>query len=212
MDADSRERVKLIFELKKTLREDHNARGGSRFSEDQFQKDLEDAYPRVGTSVLLSTARIYNNDLKKDPSKGRGFDHDKLESLINFIFIDHGHLDWPRTRQTIKNFAGGKYAHLIRVDKDERVPLSEEDRVRAGATPGQSESVQLLELHMLAVKENDEKMIDKIERLQYQIKEAKEEGASLRKDLKDLIDTLESKLEQLTPEQKKKLSALKTKL
>ena len=118
MDRESSEIVILLNEIKKPLRKDwgiQRAKGEreAAISFDKLQSKMHDKYPEILSESTFKTAYIYLRIIQ-DGGK-RAYSLKRLEAVLRFFYVDIATKSgWPNTTAFLKEFAKGKYFHIIK--------------------------------------------------------------------------------------------------
>jgi hypothetical protein len=172
--SQSEERLRFINEIMKAITFDHNQLNSvglekNRFFRGNFENRLEVAYPRVGTSELLSTAKKAVKALDANPAINKGMDEDKVEGLMYFVFKDHDASRWPTVLELVKNYAGGVFAHYA--DNVMTQEKKESEKIKGLLAGMPEDSVFLQDLRVYV-----EKTIEEHKRTQEEMEEHKKIG------------------------------------
>lgn len=123
------------------------------FSRSWFDDQLFKSRPEIETSSFLKTIYIYQKH-NEDEKMERELDPVKVQSFLQFIFHDiatpHG---WPAVVEAFKTKFDGAFSSMVsgyEANFNEGYKISRQQREQAGATEGEDEMTQLLQLAIKA--------------------------------------------------------------
>lgn len=198
MDNKSTEVLLLGSKVKKAIEEDWNEqrRKGERYSawsRSRFDQQLRDKRPKIGTSGYLKKILEYTHATTSEPTgPDRKLDTKSVSVLLDYLYNEiKTESAWPRVNQVFRNYMGGKYMPLLRPHLsdvllgDAQKLFSEEDMVKAGATPHESRWIQFLEL------------ADKLKKKSIDMEDETRSTQELNKILKQRLSVLNQRITKL---------------